>query len=72
MHVAVEPPDLFAPQVSAFKVHEDHEAGERILYDPSQNTGSAHIAGSELSDRSCKGIRGLEHLPTLSFPPVTV
>jgi hypothetical protein len=72
MHIAVKPPDFFALQASALKVHEDHEAGEPILYDPSQNTGSAHIAGSELSDRSCKGIRGLEHLPTLSFLSTTV
>jgi hypothetical protein len=56
MHIAVKPPDFFALQASALKVHEDHEAGEPILYDPSQNTGSAHVAGCELSDRFSEGV----------------
>jgi hypothetical protein len=72
MHIAVKQPDFFAPQVNALKVHENHDAGERIVYDPSQNTGSAHIAGCELSNRSSEGVRGFEHLPTLLFPPTTV
>jgi hypothetical protein len=56
MDIAVKPPDFFALQASALKVHEDHEAGEPILYDPSQNTGSAHVAGCELSDRFSEGV----------------
>jgi hypothetical protein len=72
MHIAVKQPDIFAAQINALKVQKDHETRERILYDPPQNTGSAHIAGSELSDRSGEGVRGFEHLPMLSFLSTTV
>ena len=66
MHIPIKQPDLLAPQANPLKVQEDHEAGERIVDDLSQNGGRAHIAGSKLCDGSSESVRSFEHLPTLS------
>jgi hypothetical protein len=39
-------------QLDLLEVQDDHEAGERIVHDPSQNTGCAHVAGSKVRDGS--------------------
>jgi hypothetical protein len=46
------------------KVQEGHEAGERIVHNPSQNKGSPDVAGSKLRDGSGESVRGSKHRST--------
>ncbi|MGF9764521.1 hypothetical protein AAII07_56505 [Microvirga sp. 0TCS3.31] len=68
MHIPMHQPDLLAPHANLIEVRDDYETGERIVYDPSQNTGCAHVAGSKVRDGSGESVWGLEHISSRSPP----